>query len=381
MVQTARRAKHYEGPARAAFTKVPHTFLNRAAQAGIGAGEIALFVQLSAHVNRKSGACHPGQKRLAELMACCERTVRNRLQRLIDARFVTVWRERKGGRWRVLRYLLWPLGSAPQPVSPPADESRAAPVVAGAPTECDTRPSPEIDCKPVMTICAAPEPDSGRDAGAGHDQDKQDHAGENDMNEKLMALARARKAASAKADASRSKRAARCDAPTARPEPEPEPVNAPVFVKRNSDWLRQMFDEARQKHWPSMRFLPPWTVKDKAIAKNLIMSYADDDVLPQMVDTLWRDRERMMCRGAPGPGFMWAVQSRLYGEAITAKQSERVMQDAEFDEDGIQILNKAAYDRLRGSPAFRAEFDPHRKRNVDANGVFELDLDDDGDVA
>lgn len=268
------------------FIMLDMEFFEAARELRLSFSARALYEILLAHVNRATGLCFPGQARLAALMGRSLKTVYNGLSELKRLGFLAIERTRRvSGHYGGNRYKLGiPLGEKSSFEASEAPEADA------------------IDCIPPSK--------------------------ENTMNGSAVAalLAKAKQNAADKHNASVAKKAAKLSL-VKNDDLTPEQVmaaeeiaasaaqTAPVAKPLNSNDVRAWFDDARKAHWPDLKFLPPWTMKDMALAKKLLEAYPDSgESLKKMVFHLFARRLQLKCSGVPTPGFLWAVQSRLYGE-------------------------------------------------------------------
>ena len=296
------------------YVALDQSVLDLATTAGLHHRAITTYVWLRRFRNRATDLCCPSQETLAERMGVSVRTVRNAVADLVRWGFVTIERRRRPGTGNlgVNRYHF-----------PTAERIKAKieSLLSGlvAATECAveavTAVASEIKKGVVMSI-----------------------------GEARAKLRKVREAAEAKTAAAAQKRAEKKSAP--KPSDDD---GAPEKVKpMNSSDVRRWFEEAREEHWPDLPVLPPWTTKDQVNAKRLLEVYKAE-TLRRMVFQVWRNREAYGVTGVPGPGLVWAMQSRLYGEVISGvedvaskrapgytSRAERINRDEWTKKDGAR---------------------------------------------
>lgn len=280
------------------FVMLGIPFLQAAVEKGLSDLGFRVYATLMSHKNRLTGLCFPTAARIAALVGKSERSVRKVIAELVDLGFLLIERSRRpSGRYGVNLYKL---------MTPDNEEITI---------EFD---APEDD--PADAIeCATPEAEDAMNPSA--------LAGL----QKLKKLAEAKENAVAKADDSalkkllKKEKLASADMTPAVAEAQENAALAAAHDEHapkktlNSNDVRAWFEESQKTWWPALKFLPVWTMKDKAIAKRLLEHY-DEPVLRKMIDHAWRNRVALRCN-LPTPAFLWAVQSRVFGDVSAGEAS------------------------------------------------------------
>jgi hypothetical protein len=309
------------------FVMLGCPFMQLAAEKGLSDYGFRVYTVLASHVNRATGMCFPGYERIAAMTGKSVRSVHNAIHELEEMGFILIERSRRAsGRWgRNLYKMLTPwIDHEPKQAEPVA--------------------SPEIDC-----ITPAEEAEMNAQSAAGI----------------KALLAKAKQTALAKHDESQAKKAEKVAKKQSDPAPDvghgdgDEKPAKPL----NSNHVRAWFDQARLDYWSALKFLPPWTGKEMALAKKLLEVY-DPVVLQKMIAHLWLHRARYKCTSVPTPTFLWAVQSRVFGEI---SQSEEVGAGSSFvhDQAGGHAASKA--ERLK-----KGEWDQSQSLTGGKGGVVDL---------